>query len=314
MNKILSLVFVGFIFFTSCMQNNEEQINTASSKHYPNINFDYLEGIGKKRDSVLHRIKVEIQLDSIGNAIWVLDDKIIPRAHLLPKLEEIQLRLPESKRHQLLIDLGIDKNTTTREFNALRDSLRIGRHLRGNYLNAAHQRSSTRFPVSPNPRLSKLFAYPPLPPPGVEDIVCPCCKTDGQYITSTFDTHSKPFDSLQDCIKGSTFNEFSTFLYLEKDKFYWEGKALDLSTIEERIHDKYTNCSKPIQFVTILKIDSSSKFESYLNMYSISKKMYVDQWNDKSLEKYNKLYKELSLEEKKTIRARYPLIISEYFD
>ena len=304
MLKLLKLAILFLWVFSSC---------DLDKNNYPNINFDFTEGTNQTVDTLRVRVKVEIILDSNQIASWRLNGENITRSNLLPTLEEIQLSYPERKRHSIRIDLGIDKNTGMQEFLELRDSLRIGNYLRAAYLNADHQRLSVSFPYSDKIRSSKIIAPPP-PPPGIEASICLCCGTEGKFTSYLFNRQSAPFENYADCMQGRKLKDCYTYVHAEKDKFYWEGQAMPLVSIADSLQQEYANCLELNRFFIILKIDSFSKFESYLKLYALCKKHYADQLDQEALKMFGSLYQDLPRKNKRQVIAKYPILLVQLFE
>lgn len=315
MLKILRLSIIFSWISMSCNIQNGHDVKTKNTdNNYPKYNLDFLEEIAPKNDTLIYRAKVEINLDSNQVSSWRINGDHILRSQLLSKLEEIQLAYPKERSRYFSIDLGIDKKASIQEFTALRDSLRIGNYLRASLLNSNNQRLSVRFPLSHKMNPSKFFPIPSPPPPPIEELICLCCEEKGKFRTSGFNHQAESFESYFDCMKGSNLNESYTYVHIEEDKFYWEGNEFSLSTIRDSLHFKYANYPKPNRFVTILKIDSLSNFESYFNLHAVCRKIYVDKWNEESLKMFESPYKDLPKNDKRKIRAQYPLILAQYFD
>ncbi|MFK8104509.1 MAG: hypothetical protein AB8G15_18440 [Saprospiraceae bacterium] len=312
MLKLLKLAILFLWVFSSCNSKKDTNLKN-NSNNYSKTNFDFTEGTIKKTDTFFFNVTIELLLDANQLASWQINGENISKSALLPTLEKIQLSYPERKRNSIAIHLGIDKNAGIQDFLELRDSLRIGNYLGVSYLNAKHQKLKARFRASHKMHPSKRIPQAPPRPPGIEESICLCCEKEGDFTSYIFNRQSKNFKSYFDCMKGDKLTDCYTYVHVEQDKFYWEGKEMPLATIADRLQQEYTTCVQPNRFFTILKIDSQSKFESYLKLYTACKKNYVDQWNEEALQKFGALYQDLSRKNKREVMTNYPIILVNLF-
>lgn len=313
MLKTIRLI-VPFIWISlSCsFQIENDEVTAVFSNNYPQTNLDNLEGMYIYHDTLTFIAKVEIILDSNNISSWMLNGERVERSSLLPKLEEYQLSYPRERRNKIMIDLGIDRETKLQEFISLRDTLRVGRYLLVSYLNSKNQRLSVRLPASNKARIYESIKYPPqLPRMGF--FISLCQKVNDKFQTDVYNVHSEEFSNYIDCMKGSNLSECYTYVHINNDTFYWEGNEMRLTEIAEKLQRKYECCARPDIFLTIIKVDENSKYESYLDLLAICHKTYYMRRSKESIEIYGTDYKNLSIEDKKKIRYKYPLLLHEDF-
>jgi len=67
----------------------------------------------------------------------------------------------------------------------------------------------------------------------------------------------------------------------------------------------------PKKAIISLKNDRGTSYEAYIRVYNELKAAYRELWDDAADVQYGRTYDELELEEKRTLRADIPLVISE---
>lgn len=313
LKSLIALLLI--LLILSCQQVDKKihstYTNPAAFYHYPKIDLDYLDGVSPSLDTNSYSATIEILVHDHQSYSWLVNGKEIAPAKLLQELQQIQLSFPKEKRNRMIIDLGIHKAVALAEFIALKDSLRIGNYLNVAYLNANGQRLGQKFLPSRNARFPKIIKRPP-PPPPIDDMLYLCCKEGDQYffdIPTASNEKSYRFAHFKDCIQKVRNSEYYTLSQLEQHQFYWEGQEMGLALFADRLASKYARCSKPSRFVHVLKVDASSSFQSFFELYALCRKVYFDQWNAEAIDLFHKPYPTLSLKEKKEIRSKYPLFL-----
>jgi biopolymer transport protein ExbD len=67
----------------------------------------------------------------------------------------------------------------------------------------------------------------------------------------------------------------------------------------------------PNKAIISLKNDRGTKYKTYLEVYNELQAAYNELWDEESRRKYRKPFEQLNIDQRRVIRSKYPLIISE---
>jgi len=103
-----------------------------------------------------------------------------------------------------------------------------------------------------------------------------------------------------------------TVLINTEDKLLIESESATVRDIPGLIREHVISPKRtPKQAVISLTHDRGTSYATYLQVYDALKAGYRSLWDDKSNERYGKVYAHLSQAEQKSIRTEIPMIISE---
>lgn len=103
-----------------------------------------------------------------------------------------------------------------------------------------------------------------------------------------------------------------TVLINTEDKLLIESESATVRDIPGLIREHVISPRRtPKQAVISLTHDRGTSYATYLQVYDALKAGYRSLWDDKSNERYGKIYAHLSQAEQKSIRTEIPMIISE---
>jgi biopolymer transport protein ExbD len=96
------------------------------------------------------------------------------------------------------------------------------------------------------------------------------------------------------------------------------GTPMDILKLREETKNFIANPTKapnmsedPTKAIISLKNDRGTKFTTYLNVYNELQAAYTELWNEESLRAFGKEYEYITNDQKKKIRAKIPLVLSE---
>jgi len=124
-------------------------------------------------------------------------------------------------------------------------------------------------------------------------------------------------DEEPDITKLKTRNVFSVLVNAQ-NQLLVRGEVADIGQLRERAKEFISNprrmedlAEDPKKAIISLKNDRGTNYKTYLTVYNELKAAYNELWNDLSQQLYEKDYTYLSIKQKKIIKERLPLVISE---
>ena len=107
-------------------------------------------------------------------------------------------------------------------------------------------------------------------------------------------------------------NNVLTVLINSADDLLVEDREVRVGQIPDLLRDHVISpLRKPTNAVVSLTHDRGTSYATYLQVYDALKAGYRSLWDDKSNERFGKVYAHLSQAEQKSIRTEIPMIISE---
>ncbi|HLT94718.1 MAG TPA: biopolymer transporter ExbD [Membranihabitans sp.] len=120
-----------------------------------------------------------------------------------------------------------------------------------------------------------------------------------------------------DPTKLATRNVFSV-LVNANDQLLVRDEPTDINTLRERTKEFIINpqgredlAASPTQAIISLKNDRGTTYEVYLEVYNELKAAYDELWEEESQKTFGVSYSDLTTDQKRTIRAKIPLVLSE---
>ncbi len=124
-------------------------------------------------------------------------------------------------------------------------------------------------------------------------------------------------DEEPDPLKLKTRNVYSV-LVNANDKLLVRKEPMEPGLLKDKTKEFIMNpngqedlAEDPASAIISLKNDRGTKYETYLMIYNELRAAYNEIWEDESQKKFGKPYEELTIPEKKEIRDKVPLVISE---
>lgn len=118
-------------------------------------------------------------------------------------------------------------------------------------------------------------------------------------------------------IRMSTRNLFHISLH-SNDKLYLQADSFPLASLRPKLIEFITNphhspelAENPWQAKVIFKYDDQIRYEDFIKVLSIIRYVYRELWDKEALKRFKKHYSELSISEKRFIRALIPLSFEE---
>jgi biopolymer transport protein ExbD len=120
--------------------------------------------------------------------------------------------------------------------------------------------------------------------------------------------------------EAEEFNKRNVYSILinSSDQLLVRGKQASIATLRENTKEFIMNPSKrsdlaiaPNEAVVMLKNDRGTSYDMYLHVYNELKGAYKELWDEAANQLYGRNYDLLSKENRKEVRKRIPLVISE---